>query len=122
MDIPRKTSPLKRRIRRAAYAVTGVGVIVATTVGLSRLKPAATVVVDSVRRGQLLRQVRGLGTLVPEEIRWIPAATDGRVERRLVLPGTAVKPETVLLELSNPELQQTAIDAEYQLKAAQADC
>ena len=78
MDIPRKTSPLKRRIRRAAYAVTGVGVIVATTVGLSRLKPAAplvdraTVVVDSVRRGQLLRQVRGLGTLVPEEIRWIP--------------------------------------------------
>ena len=127
MDIPRKTSPLKRRIRRAAYAVTGVGVIVATTVGLSRLKPAAplvdraTVVVDSVRRGQLLRQVRGLGTLVPEEIRWIPAATDGRVERRLVLPGTAVKSETVLLELSNPELQQTAIDAEYQLKAAQAD-
>jgi len=127
MDIPRKTSPLKRRIRRAAYAVTGVGVIVATTVGLSRLKPAAplvdraTVVVDSVRRGQLLRQVRGLGTLVPEEIRWIPAATDGRVERRLVLPGTAVKSETVLLELSNPELQQTAIDAAYQLKAAQAD-
>ncbi len=127
MDIPRNVSPLKRRIRRVSYALGGILVIVVTSVGVSRLKSAAptvergTVWVDAVKRGSMLRQVRGLGTLVPVEIRWIPAATDGRVERRLVLPGSSVRPDTVLLELSNPELQQSAVDAEYQLKAAEAD-
>jgi RND family efflux transporter MFP subunit len=95
--------------------------------GLSRLKPAApsversTVWIDTVKRGPMLRQVRGLGTLVPEEIRWIPAVTEGRVDRILVLPGTAVKPDTVLLDLSNPQLQQEALDANWKLKAAEAD-
>ncbi len=91
MDIPPNVSPLKRRIRRVSYALGGILVI-------SRLKPAAptvergTVWVDAVKRGSMLRQVRGLGTLVPVEIRWIPAATDGRVERRLVLPGALRRP------------------------------
>ncbi len=126
MDIARKTSPLKRRIRRISYGVAAVLVIVGTSVGLSRLKPAAptveraTVWVDTVKRGPMVIQVRGLGTLVPQEILWIPAATDGRVERRLVLPGTPVKADTVLLELSNPELQQSGLDAEWQVKAAEA--
>jgi len=69
----------------------------------------------------MLREVRGLGTLVPVEIRWIPAATDGRIDKRLVLPGTSVKADTILVEMSNPELQQSAVDAEYQMKAAEAD-
>jgi HlyD family secretion protein len=96
------------------------------TLGLSRLKPAApsveraTVWIDTVKRGPMLRQVRGLGTLVPEDIRWIPATTEGRVEKILTHPGTAVKPETVLLELSNPEVELTALDAESQLRAAEA--
>lgn len=125
MDIPRKTS--YGRLRRALYALIGAGVIALITVGVSRLKPAApsvdraTVWVDTVKRGPMLRQVRGLGTLVPEEIRWIPAITEGRVERRLVQPGAAVKADTVLLELSNPELEQAALEAEMQLKAAEAE-
>ncbi|HOK48289.1 MAG TPA: HlyD family efflux transporter periplasmic adaptor subunit, partial [Bryobacteraceae bacterium] len=72
-------------------------------------------------RGPMLRQVRGLGTLVPEDILWIPATTDGRVEQRLALPGTVVKPDTVLIILSNPELQQALVDAEWKLKAAEAE-
>jgi HlyD family secretion protein len=97
------------------------------TLGLSRLKPAApeidagTVWRNVVQRGPMLIQVRGLGTLVPEEILWIPAVTDGRVERRLVLPGsTPIKADTVLMILNNPQLEQSALDAEWQLKAAEA--
>jgi HlyD family secretion protein len=97
--------------------------------GLSRLKPAAptversTVWIDTVKRGSVLRQVRGLGTLVPMEgsIQWIPAISEGRVEKILELPGTAVKPDTVLLEMSNPQLQQEALDASLKLKADEAD-
>jgi len=125
MDIPRQAP--NRRLRRVLYALIGVGVIALITVGVSRLKPAApsvdraTVWIDTVKRGPMLRQVRGLGTLVPEEIRWIPATTEGRVERRLVQPGAVVKADTVLLELSNPELEQAALEAEMQLKAAEAE-
>jgi len=95
--------------------------------GLSRLKPAApsveraTVWLDTVKRGPMLRQVRGLGTLVPEDILWIPATTDGRVEQQLALPGIVVKPDTVLIVLSNPELQQATVDAEWKLRAAEAE-
>jgi RND family efflux transporter MFP subunit len=95
--------------------------------GLSRLKPAApgvdrsTVWIDTVKRGPMLRQVRGLGTLTPVDIQWIPAATDGRVEKIPVLPGTAVQPNTVLLILTNPQLVQETLDATLKLKAAQAD-
>ena len=114
----------KRRIWIGAGAVVLVALV---TFGLSRLEPAApsiekgTVWMDTVKRGPMLRQVRGSGTLVPEEIRWIPAMTEGRVERRVVLPGTAVKPDTVLLELSNPELEVAAADAASELKAAEAE-
>jgi HlyD family secretion protein len=128
MDIPRKkASTLNRRLRTALYIVLGLGAISLITFGVSRLKPAAptiersTVWVDTVKRGPMLRQVRGTGTLVPEDIRVIAAATQGRVERVLARPGTEVAAGTVLIELSNPELQQTSVDAEYQLRAAQAD-
>ena len=114
----------KRRIWIGAGAVVLVALI---TFGLSRLEPAApsvekgTVWMDTVKRGPMLRQVRGSGTLVPEEIRWIPAVTEGRVERRVVLPGTVVKPDMVILELSNPELEVAAADAASELHAAEAE-
>jgi HlyD family secretion protein len=96
-------------------------------VGLSKLKPAppsvdrGTVVIDTVKRGPLNRNVPGLGTLVPEDIRWIAAVTSGRVEKRLVQQGTKVSPDTVLLELSNPELDQSVMEAESQLNSALAE-
>jgi len=126
MDIPRLGAARQRRIRRIAYAVVGLLVLVSVTYGLSRLKPAApsvemaTLWPDVVKRGPMLLDVRGLGTLVPEEILIIPARTDGRVDRRLVLPSDHVKADTVIFELSNPEQEQGALDAEWQLKAAEA--
>jgi HlyD family secretion protein len=108
------------------YGVAGIILVPLITWGLSTLKPAAptvekaTVWTDTVKRGPMLIQVRGLGTLVPEEILWIPATTDGRVVRRFVLPGSPVTADTVVLELTNPELEQLALDAEWQLRAAQA--
>jgi len=127
MDIPRPPQAHKQRLRRIAYAGAGLGVVLLITLGLARLKPAApgveraTVWVDAVKRGPMVRQVRGLGTLVTEEVRWIPATTEGRVERILIKPGTAVKPDSVLLEMTNPELELTAQDALLQLRAAQAE-
>ena len=126
MDIPRPHAARQRRTRRIAIGGAAILFIAATTMGVSRLKPAApsvtraSVVLDTVKRGPMVRQVRGLGTLVPEEIRWIPAATDGRVERIVVQPGTRVEADTVLLELSNPEVELRAVEAESQLRAAQA--
>jgi HlyD family secretion protein len=126
MDIPRESAIRKRRIRRAIYVVIGLLVIGSVSLGLSRLKPAApsvdkaTVWVDTVKRGPMLLQVRGLGSLVPEEILWIPAITDGRVVRRFILPGTPVKADTVIMELTNPEQEQATLDADWQLKAAEA--
>lgn len=127
MDIPRKIDHRKRLIKRIAIGGTSLLAVLFITVALSRLKPAAppveraTVWMDTVKRGEMIRQVRGPGKLVPEEIRWIPATTEGRVERRVVLPGTVVTASTVVLELSNPELQQSAQDAELALRAARAD-
>jgi HlyD family secretion protein len=127
MDIPRPEAARRRRVRRIIYGLLVVAAIPLVTWALSRLKPAAptveraTVWLDTVKRGPMLRNVRGLGTLVPEDILWIPATTDGRVEQRLALPGTWLKPETVILILSNPELQQTTLDAEWKLKAAEAE-
>jgi len=126
MDIPRPQAARKRRIRLVLYSVAGLGVLPLITMGLARLKPAppsvdaATVWPDTVKRGPMLLQVHGLGTLVPQEILWIPATVDGRVERRPVLPGTALKADTILLELTNPELRQAALDAEWQVKATEA--
>jgi HlyD family secretion protein len=127
MDIPRVSEARKRRIRRIIYGILALIAIAVITVALSRLKPAAptveraTVWVDTVKRGPMVRQVRGLGTLVPEEIRWIPAVTDGRVERILVHPGTSVTADTVILELSNPEQEQAAVEARAQLQSAEAE-
>ncbi len=127
MDIQRPSSIARnKKIRRlivGAVVVVAVGVV---TVALSRLKPAAPTVdraaayIDTVKRGPMVRQVRGLGTLVPVDIRWIPAMTDGRVDRIVVYPGTSVKPDTIVLELSNPEQTQALLEAQQQLKAAQA--
>ncbi|HWQ54720.1 MAG TPA: efflux RND transporter periplasmic adaptor subunit [Bryobacteraceae bacterium] len=127
MDIPRKSAARQRLIKRIVLSVTGVAVLVAVTIGVTRLKPAAptvertTVWIDAVKRGPMDRDVRGLGTLVPEETLLIPATTDGRVERILIRPGTAVKPDSVILTLTSPELQTLALNAEYALKAAEAD-
>jgi len=127
MDIPRKSAAKKRRIKRIIYALTAVIVVGVITVGVSKLKPAAqsvdkaTTLEDTVKRGSMVRQVRGLGTLVPEEIRYVPAISQGRIEKRLVQAGAQVKAETVIFELTNPEIQQAFIDAESQLRAAEAN-
>jgi HlyD family secretion protein len=127
VDIPR-TSAIAARKKKNILLVLGLVVVAGgVTVGLTRLKPAApgversTIWTDTVKRGDMLRQVRGTGTLVPEEIRWIPAETESRVERINVLPGTKVKADTVILELSNPQAEQEAMDAEWQLRAAEAE-
>ena len=107
-------------------AASLLGLIV-VTFAISRLKPAvpsvdrSTVWVDTVKRGPMVRQVRGLGTLVPEDIQWIAAQTEGRVEKIIVRPGAKVEPDTLILEMSSPELEQTAHDAESKAKAAEAD-
>ena len=127
MDIPRPDVAAKKRKRRIITIAAIVLGIILATIGLSRLKPAvptvdrSTVWVDTVKRGPMVRQVRGLGTLVPEEIRWIPANTEGRVEKILVRPGAKVEPETEILEMTSPELEQAAHDAELQAKAAEAE-
>jgi len=126
MDIARPDAARARRRRRLLYSAGSLVVLIAITLGLTRLKPAAPTVdraqvwLDTVKRGEMLRQVRGNGTLVPEEIHWIPATAPGRIERIRVLPGAQVKADTVLVELSNPEVEQAAVDAEWQLKAAEA--
>jgi len=126
MDIARPSNARKKRIRQALYAGVGLLAVVLVSVGLSRLKPAAPTVEravvwpDTVKRGPMVRQVRGLGTLTPEDIRWIPATTQGRVERIILRPGTPVKADNVILELSNPTLEQQLLDAELKLAAAEA--
>jgi len=127
MDIQRPSNARAKKIKRIAYVSGAVLVIAAITLGLSRLRPAApsvdrgTVWTDAVKRGPMLREVRGLGTLVPEDIHWIPALTAARIDKIVIRPGHLVKPDTVILEMSNPELQRDVLDAEYQLKAAEAD-
>jgi RND family efflux transporter MFP subunit len=129
MDIARPSVAGQRRRRQIIYAAVGIVLVALVTMGLSRLKPAAptversTVWVDTVKRGSVLRQVRGLGTLVPMEgsIQFLPAVTEGRVDKILELPGAQVKADTILLEMSNPQLTQEALDAEWKLKASEAD-
>jgi len=123
MDIPRLKRPSKKRYIQGGIAVAAVALM---TVVLANLKPAApsvdagTLWMDTVERGEMVREVRGPGTLVPEQIRWISALTPARVERVLAQPGDSVKPETVLLEMSNPDVQINALQAQQQLTAAQA--
>src|SRR5262245_37371513 len=127
MDIQRPSNARAKKIRRIAYGTVSLVLLVGVTYGLSRLRPAAptvgraTIWPDEVKRGPMLREVRGLGTLVPEEIRWIPAQTDCKVDRIVLRPGAIVKPDTVILELSDPQLQRDLLDAQYQLKGAEAD-
>ncbi|PYK36961.1 MAG: RND transporter [Verrucomicrobia bacterium] len=127
MDVSRPDLVVKKRKRRIiTISAVAFGLVLAT-IALSRLKPPvpsvdrSTVWIDTVKRGPMVRQVRGLGTLVPEEIRWLPANTEGRVEKILVRPGAQVEPDTEILEMTSPELEQAAHDAELQAKAAEAE-
>src|SRR5881275_1303770 len=126
MDIARPSNARKKRIRQIVYGGVSLLVIALVTVGLSRLKPAAPTVERAVvwpakvERGPMVRQVRGLGTLTPEDIRWIPATTQGRVEKIVLRPGTQVKADSVILELTNPQLEQQLQDANLKLQAAEA--
>lgn len=128
MDIKRSgKSKLKKRIGTATLVVAGLIAIGGVVFGLSKLKPTAptldrsTAVIDTVKRGQMIREVRGIGTLVPQLIRLVPAPADGRVEKILVQAGVEVGADTVIVELSNPQMEQQALDAEFQVIAAQAD-
>lgn len=124
MDIPRKAVKNRRRWVYGAAAIAGVAL---ATLALARIGPAApgvdraTVWTDTVRRGDMARQVRGPGTLVAEDIRWISAVTQGRVETKLVQPGTQVAAGAVLVTLSNPDVERQALEAQRQLTAAQAE-
>jgi HlyD family secretion protein len=127
MDIQRPSNARTKKIKRIIYVTVAVLLCAGVTLALSRLKPAApsvdasTIWPDTVKRGPMLREVRGLGTLVPEDIHWIPAQTAARVDKIVIRPGHLVQPDTVILEMSNPELQRDVLDAEYALKAAQAN-
>jgi HlyD family secretion protein len=127
MDIPKNNPPRRRLLRRTGWAAGGIVGVIAISFGLARLEPAAPAISeaslwkDTVRRGPMLRQVRGSGTLVPEVISWIPAATEGRVERILILPGSPVEADSVLLELSNPALELAGMEAESEMRAAEAE-
>ena len=126
MDIARPDIARAKKIRRIVYATGFAVVILLITVGVSRLEPAAprvdkdTVYMDTVERGEMLRNVRGTGTLVPEQLRWITPITNGTVERLVLRPGATVRPDTVVIELSNPELEQQALETRLQLDAALA--
>jgi HlyD family secretion protein len=129
VDVQREGVARKKKIRRAIIAGVVLAGIAGISFALSRLEPAApsvnraTVWMDGVKRGEMIRQVRGPGTLevLPEAITWVAARTRGRVDRRVLLPGVEVEPDTIILELSNPELEQELRDAEYQLRAQQAE-
>jgi HlyD family secretion protein len=128
MDIARPDLKVQKRRRQVVLFIVVLVVVVGASIGVSRLKPAApsvergTVWTDTVKRGPMLRQVRGLGTLTPsqEAVRQIPAETEATVVRILMLPGSLVKADSILVEMSNPQAEQAALDSELQLKAAEA--
>jgi len=129
MDIARPEFKQQKRRRQIMWGAIGLVCLGAVTIGVSRLKPAApeversTVWTDTVKRGPMLRQVRGLGSLIPSQefTRQIPAQTEATIVRILKLPGSQVKPDMILLEMSNPQVEQEAVDAKLQLKAAEAE-
>lgn len=126
MDIPRKNSKRLKYLRRGLYVGVGLVIIALVSAGLSRLQPAApsvdrrTLWFDIVKRGSMLRQVRGVGTLVSEDIMVVPASVSGRVTRIRVLPGAIVDADTVILEMNNPDLELELLDAKSQLNSAKA--
>src|SRR5262249_54997884 len=127
VDIQRPNEAAKKRRRRIAIGAGLLLIVVTITLALSRLEPASPVIerstvwIDTVKRGPMLRQVHGPGTLVPEQIRWIPAPTEGTVERILVKPGSAVLARTPLLQLHNPELEVAVLEAGSLVTAAEAE-
>jgi HlyD family secretion protein len=128
MDVARPASVVRnKKTKRMVFALLILLSGGAMTIGLSRMKPAApsvekaTVWTDTVKRGPMVREVRGLGTLVPEELRWIPALQSGLIEKINVRPGDTVITQTILIEMSNPELEQSVLDAELQVRGAEAD-
>lgn len=127
MDIQRPSNARAKKIRRIAYGTVALLMIGGVSYGLSKLRPAApsvdkaTIWPDEVKRGPMLREVRGLGTLVPEDIRWVAAQTDAHVDKWVLRPPAVVKPSSIIMELSDPTVQKDAVDAEYQLKGAEAD-
>lgn len=129
MDIARPELKLQKRRRQMVAFGVGILLVAAVTIGVMRLKPAApsvergTVWTDVVKKGSMLRQVRGPGSLIPaqEAVRQIPAETEATVVRIRVLPGTQVQADTILVDMSNPQVEQAAIDAGLQLKAAEAE-
>jgi HlyD family secretion protein len=128
MDIKRPAkSKLKKRIRTVLLIIVGLAAVGGITYALAKMKPAAptldrsTAVIDTVKRGEMVREVHGNGTLVPQVTRWIPAPADGRVEKILVQAGVEVGAGTVIVELSNPEMEQQAIDAAFQVKTSEAE-
>jgi HlyD family secretion protein len=129
MDIARPEFKQQKRRRQIIWGAVGLVCLGGLTLGISRLKPAApeversTVWTDTVKRGPMLRQVRGLGSLIPSQefTRQIPAETEATVVRILKLPGSQVKADTTLIEMSNPQVEQAAVDAKLQLKAAEAE-
>jgi HlyD family secretion protein len=126
MDIARPNVAKEKRRKRIIYGVIAAGALIGITVLLARLKPAAPTVernlvwIDTVKRGPMVRQVRGLGTLVPVEIRWIAARTQGRVDKIILRPGANVETGSLILELANPDVESNAANAESQLRAAEA--
>ncbi len=126
MDIPRPSQAKAKRKKRILLGTLTALALVAATVGLSRLKPAAPTVdrnlvwVDEVKRGPMVRQVRGLGTLVPEKIRWVAARTQARVENIILRPGAMVEPDSVILVMTNPDVEQAAETSRSSLQAAEA--
>jgi HlyD family secretion protein len=127
MDIQRPSNARAKKIRRIIYGTVALLLVGGVTYGLSKLRPAApsvdraTIWPDEVKRGPMLREVRGLGTLVPEDIRWVAAQTDAHVDKWVLRPPAIVRPSSVIMELSDPTVQKDAVDAEYQLKGAEAD-
>ncbi len=127
MDIARPELAKAKKIRRIIYGSGAVLLLIVITLVLSKLKPAAptvdrsTVWSGTVARGNMLREVRGLGTLVPEDIRWIPAQSNARVDRIVLRSGATVKPDSIILELSDPQLQDDTLAAQLAYKEAQAD-
>jgi HlyD family secretion protein len=127
MDIPRVGQARKRRIRWTIYIILTIGFVSTVSWYVSGLKPAppsverGSVWINTVKRGPMVRAVRGTGTLVPEEIRWVAAQASGRVERRLVQPGAHVNPDTVLIELSNPDLEQQVLTAQWDWRTAESN-
>jgi HlyD family secretion protein len=127
MDVQRKVNTTKKILLRVLYTLIVLGVLGGVTYYVMLLEPAAPpvqrgmIVIDTVKRGTFVRNVRGPGTLVPEEIRWIPAVSDGVVEEILMLPGTIVTPDTTIMIMSNPDLELSTLDAKWQVKSAEAE-